>query len=221
MFKITVEGRTLEDLKVKIAELCKEMIIEPEGLVVTKEPVEDIFKEEVTTPMSTQVTTELPKSEVKETPVQKVDANTQLDGEGLPWDKRIHSSGQTIDRKGFWIKKRKVDPVLVAEVKNELRAAMQSNGISVAKPVEQIVIPVEQTPVVPPAMSVGNGHTVETFIANFPMVIGALITEGKINQPYIEELKKFFNVPEIYQISDGQKSDLFESFVAGGLIQKV
>jgi len=50
-----------------------------------------------------------------------------LDEEGLPWDKRIHSSGKTKykkrtaedKQKGCWTLKRGVDAILVAQVKSE------------------------------------------------------------------------------------------------------
>ena len=51
----------------------------------------------------------------------------ELDSEGIPWDKRIHSSGKTQykqtvgDKKeGSWIHRKGVDPILLAQVKTEL-----------------------------------------------------------------------------------------------------
>ena len=47
-----------------------------------------------------------------------------LDSEGLPWDKRIHSTGKTFMAKGgTWKLLRGVDSLLVARVKTELKRA--------------------------------------------------------------------------------------------------
>jgi len=55
-------------------------------------------------------------------------ATVELDAEGLPWDQRIHSSGQTQyatssakNKKDTWKLKKGVSPVLVGQVKTELR----------------------------------------------------------------------------------------------------
>jgi len=61
-------------------------------------------------------------------PVQAATTNApELDSEGIPWDKRIHSSGKTKykqtvgDKKeGSWIHRKGVDPILLAQVKTEL-----------------------------------------------------------------------------------------------------
>ncbi len=63
----------------------------------------------------------VPDAPVPEAPVPEAPA-VNLDSEGLPWDKRIHSSGRTkIVKDGTWKLIRGVDPVLVAQVKTELR----------------------------------------------------------------------------------------------------
>ena len=55
----------------------------------------------------------------------------------------------------------------------------------------------------------------------FPMIIGALISEGKINQDYINQLREHFLVDQIWKITDEQKAEVFESFVGYNFIQKV
>ena len=51
-------------------------------------------------------------------------AELPLDSEGLPWDKRIHSTGKTLMAKGgTWKLLRGVESLLVAQVKTELRQA--------------------------------------------------------------------------------------------------
>jgi len=90
---------------------------------------------------------------------------------------------------------------------------------------------VEQPPVVEPVAqqsapalnipTMGGGHTLHSFKENMPMVITNLISEGKIDQDYINQLKGYFQVDQIWNINDQQKSDLFDNFVQHGLIVKV
>ena len=52
----------------------------------------------------------------------KVTAPTaELDPLGIPWDKRIHSSGKTQTKKGFWVKKRGVHDKIYDQVLAELQ----------------------------------------------------------------------------------------------------
>lgn len=44
-----------------------------------------------------------------------------LDTTGLPWDARIHSGGRTQTAKGEWVKKKRVQPNVTAQVTAELR----------------------------------------------------------------------------------------------------
>ena len=88
---------------------------------------------------------------IAETPVTAQHAtapasSVDLDGEGLPWDVRIHSSSQTKLSKNpnGWKKKRGVDPALVATVEAELRAALAAGTPA---PVQATVQPVTPAPV--------------------------------------------------------------------------
>jgi hypothetical protein len=51
-----------------------------------------------------------------------IPASAELDSAGLPWDKRIHSSGRTKLQDGTWRKLKGLDDTLVATVEAELRA---------------------------------------------------------------------------------------------------
>ncbi len=66
-------------------------------------------------------------------------------------------------------------------------------------------------------------HTLETFKANFIQVLGGLAQSGKIDQAYIEAMKKHHGVKEIWHVAndDGMLRELFENFVSFGLITKV
>lgn len=81
--------------------------------------------------------------------------------------------------------------------------------------------PVVAAPIVTPPPVSGSGHTFETFKVNFPMIVGTLLTEGKVTSEYINELTTHFKVQQIYEISDEQKAVMFESFAEYGFIQKV
>lgn len=78
----------------------------------------------------------------------------ELDIDGLPWDNRIHASGEGGKRPknadGRWRKKRGVnDEALVKRVENELRAAMVAPGAAVTAPPSSASSAVVPTP--PPA----------------------------------------------------------------------
>lgn len=93
-------------------------------------------------------------------PVGPTKPDVELDSEGLPWDKRIHSGGKTFMKKdGTWKLRRKLDPVFVAKVKSELLIAQNPEraadipGNDVPPPPPQVnevptPPPVEDTPTV-------------------------------------------------------------------------
>lgn len=51
---------------------------------------------------------------------------TQLDSEGLPWDKRIHSSSKALNKDGTWRLRKNIKQELVEQVVAELRAKTPS-----------------------------------------------------------------------------------------------
>lgn len=68
-------------------------------------------------------------------------AGIELDAEGLPWDKRIHSdAAERKTQKGVWKKRRGVQDALVAQVEAELRAALAANP-GAAVPAGAVTIP--------------------------------------------------------------------------------
>lgn len=78
---------------------------------------------------------------------------------------------------------------------------------------ENIQVPQDTRPV----------HSFETFKNNLMLVLAELIKAGKIDQKYIEELKAYFQVKEIWNIlADNLKCvELFNTFVKVGLITEV
>lgn len=172
--------------------------------------------------------------------------DSELDVEGIPWDSRIHGGGKTKVKAGTWKKKKGLDINIYNQIKQELLMKVQQDvtpapiptaPITTSTPVASIPTvvtpaPIVEQPVVTPSpvatpapvsippMSTG-GHSVETFSANFPMILGSLISEGKLTPEYVNTLKEYFKVAEIWNVSEDQKKEMFESFAGFGFIQKV
>jgi hypothetical protein len=92
-------------------------------------------------------------------------ATPDRDGEGLPWDRRIHSSSKAINADGRWRIARNVAPEMIESVKAELRAlvaapiTIEHAGVTTqSEAVPQIIAPpppaAEPVAVVPPPPSV-------------------------------------------------------------------
>ena len=250
MYQVTVKGRTLEELKHAVNDINVELHsgVRPVNNVakvleeVTR-PTIDLAEdeEEVASPYTAH------SSEVAspvEVPVAATPeyADTDLDAEGIPWDKRIHASSKSRVAKGTWRTKRNLDLALLAQVKAELLQAinLKANPIAipaapitaatpavaapvVAPPVvaPPVAAPVVAPPVAAPIAIPAGGHTLESFKANMPMVIGTLITEGKLGQDYVNTLMAHFGVTEIWNVTDEQKAEMFETFAAHSIIVKV
>jgi hypothetical protein len=161
-----------------------------------------------------------------------------VDSEGVPWDKRIHSSSKKFNSDGTWRTARNLDKAVLAQVKAELFAKRggQPQAAIPAAPMtpSPVVTPVQPLQVVQPQVAAPAatlpspvmptfqaGHTLDTFRANFPLVMSQLITEGKLTQEYVNQLKSFFNVAEIWQASPDQQQMVFEQFAANNIIAKV
>jgi len=105
-----------------------------------------------------------------------------LDGEGLPWDPRIHSSSKALLVKSpqGWKKKRGLDAEVVAEVEDELRQAM-----SVPAP-SPVVVPAPSNPFSAPPIPFGEepepqedpNHSVSAPITTFPGLMQATTGSG-------------------------------------------
>ena len=222
MYQLTVEGNNLEALKIGVRKLYLEMNDEqPVNTSGYSEVIETVAKETL----------------AKE-PKEKVEP-PRLDTEGIPWDRRIHTGSKAVVKSGRWKQKRNVDQETLANVKAELVAQVYREEHPVATPAAPInaTTPVVESPVAAPVvvaapavapaaparptMATGNGHTIETFSSQFPMILGTLISERTITQSYVEELKTYFSVQEIWNINAEQKQELFNTFVEYDFIQKV
>jgi len=243
MYYVKVEGQTLKDLKkglerhlaeingydgsnvhISHSKANKETAKQLEELNAQEEmeEVKSPFKEfETTVPANVNTSVEL-----------------ELDSSGIPWDKRIHSSSKSkYKNDGTWKLARGVSDEDAAPVLAELRRAygarVSSNTFIVKVPEEVFQAPpstvvtpaqpvVQAAPIIPmPSMNINGGHSVDTFVSNFPVVIASLITEGKIGQDYVNSLCAHYGVTQIHTISDAQKAEIFNLFVDYKLIQKV
>lgn len=226
MYRITVEGKTTEELKNNLSNIYDLMqhgrvvvqeeeneefdLGEPDTLVETKKskpkyvaPIEEEEEEE---------TEEVVEDE------DDVIEDVEYDSENLPWDSRIHASTKTQTKTGTWKQKKGVDEATIKKVKKELYKA-QAQQPEVA-PVTSVKSP-SAPQMIPQPNYKQSGHTIETFKINFPVILGNLISEGKVTQEYVNQLKGYFGVNEIWNINDAQKLEMFNSFVNYGFIQKV
>ena len=66
-------------------------------------------------------------------------------------------------------------------------------------------------------------HTLESFKANIIPTFVQLVTQGVVSQHYIEQLKEYFKVKEIwdFQNEPAKLQELFDNFVASGLITRI
>lgn len=221
MFQVVVKGRTLEELKSHVSNINNELNGSDKKTDEVTPPL--VKSEEILTPVIekaeeilARITPEVaaPKIDLN---ASAVNANTELDSQGIPHDIRVHAASKNKVANGTWRTRRGVDKDLLAEVIAELKDKYGN----VAPPAEVVPPVIVEAPAPLPVLNVVSGHTVETFKQNFAMLLSSLINEEKIDQPYVEQLKTHFNVGEIWEINDEQKEQLFTSFVSYGFIQSV
>lgn len=233
MYQVTIKGKNLKELKSAVSDINNEL---NNGTTVVSGMTKDMGKV-IVDECPENIAEIVPPALVENVNVPAVMQNpSETDVEGISWDLRIHTEKKTKTAKGIWKLKRGIDQAIVAQVKAEqLGSSPAPVAVVVAPVVAAPVAPlavvetplvhapaVEVAPVVTPAIpTMGSGHSVETFTANFPMVVAGLITEGKVTQEYINTLKGHFNVTEIWLITDAQKAEVFAGFVQAKIIQQV
>lgn len=163
-------------------------------------------------------------------------SNQEVDVEGLPWDERIHSNGRTKVKNGTWKVKKGLDENVLYQVRQELKArysqpltqtipaVVPQAPVTPALPTNVTPItpaPVQAPVVAPPIPTFSAGHTLDSFKNNFAMVVGTLITQGKLTQEYVNQLKAYWGVGEIWQASDAHKAECFDLFTQAGFVQRV
>lgn len=92
----------------------------------------------------------------------------ERDGEGLPWDRRIHSSSKARNADGRWRIARNITPELVESVKAELRALVAAPVAPVAE-----VPPPPPPATVQPAPDVAFSAAVQQLADTAPAIVAA------------------------------------------------
>lgn len=110
----------------------------------------------------------------------------ELDSEGLPWDKRIHSSAKTKIASGTWKLARGVEPNVVDAVKAELRGLMDAPAL-VGEIVPKIPTPPIVTEIItpPPPASHYLMSPIRHSFVDFIEDITKLLVSKKLAQPEI------------------------------------
>lgn len=209
--------------------------------------VDDIADEHIANPMAS-----LPVMHTMTFPTTdnlKVVTPGDRDSSGMLWDKRIHAESRNLNKKGEWIKRRKLDEAFIAQVENELRNASASQVVTfsaplppaptveVPMPISQPVAPVSQVTEVAlvvkePVEKYPNivvpeetrpAHTLNTFKANLMEVFAVLINSGKINTEWINEMKKNLEIKEIWNLlgDEGKLIQVYDNFCKYGLITRI
>lgn len=249
MFRIMIAGKTVGELKTNIQEylnaLGGEQIIAQDPGQLSLAPFvapPPIPVPSFAFPETPSVDTG-PKEQV-ETYIEPVPAPSLVrtpvsyDSRGMIWDARIHSATKATNKDGSWRTRRGVEPLVVSKIESELMAqAGQTKAptpqVDVLPAVPHVVQPapvVVPTPTVqvvatpPPMPSPGvqtSAHSLETFKANLVPTLARMVADGKLTQEYINSLKTYFGVDQIWLVNDQQLNEMFENFVNAGLVSKV
>lgn len=84
---------------------------------------------------------------------------------------------------------------------------------SVSVPVQPVAAPVSVAPQL-------SAHTVDTFKANLVATLAKLVADGRLTNEYVQSIKNYFQVEQIWQVNETQVAEMFESFCKAGLIVK-
>lgn len=224
MFQVTCKGRSLSELKKSVEAALAELHGEVgAGSVDFKMPATPAIKDEEYVDES-EISTHSNVAHIQQvTPA--VDMN-ELDSKGMPWIKGLHSSSKAKVKDGSWKYARGTTDAQIAQAEASYKSAQPVQAPVAAAPVQQPVQQPVQAPVqqiTPPPMpqQMGTGHTLETFCANFPMIIGTLVQKGTITSEYVGQLNSYFNVDQIWKLNDQQKALVFNDFVTWGYVTKV
>lgn len=257
MYQVTIKARSLDELKKASNDLSNELnnnnvvhgmeknLSIKETLAVIQETTgADLAEDEIDVPSPFKEYKQ-PEGNLELPVVNQIVAKeaiatmTDLDSEGVPWDKRIHAGSRTKIAAGTWKTKRGADMNEVFKIKGELLEALKhlanpaaipaapttnvvvETPVQVAPPIEVVTKVVEPVAAPLPVMQIGSGHTLATFKQGFAMILGTLISEGKVSQEYVEQLKGYFGVAQIHEVNEIQQEEMFNSFVAHNLIQQV
>ncbi len=237
MFNITISEKTYQLIKADVTKLFERYVTIEDEISESEQAVLQTMTPPVAIPIPVLPKEPTPTNDgVTPTQVEEK-VGYAVDITGAPWNPELHSAAKTLAESGKWRAKRvvgKKEKVITptATMVSAAAPAIQPVqtpvfALPVAAPQPVVApMPVVVAPVVAPLPTAGpqlQAHTPESFKANLVPIFAALMNEGKINQGYINTLKDYFKVGEIWQImSDAQKVlELYENFCGAGLIVRV
>lgn len=239
MIKIIFESENIttlnEQIKNYVADLTPPTV---------KEDLAEVYGEAVVSNPIVRELLETADETFNNYPSQSEEAVGDYDKTGIPFDSRIHAESKRLSAKGEWVRRRKLDEAYVKQVEAELELKRLKGQAETAPmptppvtPPNVVIEPSPLTPipvVVPPqpemtviptpkVTTVGYVHNPLTFRNNLALIVGQLITDGKITPDYVQTLNNHFKVQNIWDIAKDEtlSNALFETFVQHGLIQKV
>lgn len=185
-------------------------------------------------PMPAYAAPPMPAFAAQPAPVQN--GAVELDSRGIAWNAEVHSETKAFNKDGSWRARRGVDKAELKRVEKQA-AAPQAFSPVPPPPAPTVEVPTFQQPAAVPAPvaqrayqdiqipdgPVPSAHTLETFRANIIPVMSGLVRDKKIDQAYVEQLKDWFKVKEIWHVRDNEQqlAELFNNFVKAGLITRV
>lgn len=179
MFKILIEGKTIKDLKANVDEFIREFEdLQPRDKT---EPSQEISSEHAairqdlpnvsaelarsipTTPIISETlispaTPVVPPAVVKTFKAVSAGENEYgVDSRGLPWDERIHSVSQGVNKNGTWRYKRGIEDSMIRNVEAELATqarVLQSTSVPNVPDIDSKPPVVPNVPAIPPVAAV-------------------------------------------------------------------
>ncbi len=172
-----------------------------------------------------------------------------VDSNGIPWDPRIHAVTQGVNKDGSWRTRRGVENSEIKRIEAELLNAVKAQRggttapAAMIPPIPQVApppppfiapplvfVPPVHTPPPAPVVSASpvsiappnlSAHNLETFKTNLVATLAKLVQDGKLTQDYVQSLKDYFQVDQIWNCTDAQLSEMFDQFVNAGLLVRV
>lgn len=243
MFELIIKAKTANELRDSVKDLNTVFDI---NILEKSEESTDVASVDFGIPVATEIEEFVVENNTPGIDSSVTDtSNMRLhDSRGVPYDARIHSANRSLNKDGSWRIRRGLNEDQVKKIEDELKNASKASSNNIPPPpaptvnVEFPFDPAAASPQVlpeakpeqkyenfpnPAMLSARPIHSLSSFKGNLPMILAQLISDKKIDQAYIEKLKEYFKVSEIWHIvnDDAKLTDLFRTFEAIGLITKV
>lgn len=249
--KLLLSGSSIAELRKECQEFLKETAGIGEMVNRYEPDYEDETTKQLALTPQPRVTSypETPAPVAVPTGSAPITSTGELDARGVPWDSRVHSSSKEKTVKGSWRKRRGVEDADLARIEAELlqRASaapipsVPSSSVLAPQPPSIPVAPVGNVqqyppppvspapvapviplaPPVPTATIVSLAHNLATFKPQMPVVLAELVKQGKINQEWLAAVKQSCGVQEIWQLTEEQQAELFETLCQYNLITRM